>query len=274
MISTPRRWMFEVVFDYGEGHYREDAPDEDGRVLSQAHRSGTATGRCARPVLHLPLRLRGPHLPAVPPGADVPSLPRRAGRRTYLVRSTAFAYRRKADRLASLTRVVQSGHRRRQDGRYLTRSLPPLDLFYTAKPARRPISTVTRSTKSIRASLANLPAGIDGTDYRWLDLDGEGICRCPDRAGRCVVLQAQSRRRPVRAPSRPSRPGRRSRRSSGGRQQLHGSGRRRPSRSGRSRRRRSPGFYERTLDSGWAGFARSARCPCRIGPIPICASSI
>ena len=29
-------WMFEVVFDYGEGHYTEDAPDAQGRVFAQA----------------------------------------------------------------------------------------------------------------------------------------------------------------------------------------------------------------------------------------------
>jgi Salmonella virulence plasmid 65kDa B protein len=34
-------WLFEVVFDYGEGHYAEDAPDDEGRVL-------------ARPVCSLP----------------------------------------------------------------------------------------------------------------------------------------------------------------------------------------------------------------------------
>ena len=30
------QWMFEVVFDYGEGHYREEAPDEEGRVFAHA----------------------------------------------------------------------------------------------------------------------------------------------------------------------------------------------------------------------------------------------
>lgn len=30
------RWMFEVVFDYGEGHYDEEAPDEEGRVWVDA----------------------------------------------------------------------------------------------------------------------------------------------------------------------------------------------------------------------------------------------
>jgi hypothetical protein len=29
-------WMFEVVFDYGEGHYVEDEPDAEGRVFARA----------------------------------------------------------------------------------------------------------------------------------------------------------------------------------------------------------------------------------------------
>jgi hypothetical protein len=29
-------WMFEAVFDYGDGHYRDEPPDEHGRVLSHA----------------------------------------------------------------------------------------------------------------------------------------------------------------------------------------------------------------------------------------------
>jgi Salmonella virulence plasmid 65kDa B protein len=29
-------WMFDVVFDYGEGHYTEDAPDAQGRIFARA----------------------------------------------------------------------------------------------------------------------------------------------------------------------------------------------------------------------------------------------
>ncbi len=32
-------WMFEAVFDYGDGHYREEPPDESGLVLSHASAS-------------------------------------------------------------------------------------------------------------------------------------------------------------------------------------------------------------------------------------------
>jgi hypothetical protein len=51
-------WLFEVVFDYGEHNPDDPTPQE-----TQAH-------------FHLPRRLRGSHIPAVPAGANVPPLPR------------------------------------------------------------------------------------------------------------------------------------------------------------------------------------------------------
>jgi RHS repeat-associated protein len=169
------RWMFEVVFDYGEGHYREEPPDAEGRVLAHAHvepgsdwparkdafstyRSGfeIRTYRLCRRVLmfhHFPEEL---------------------GTESCLVRSTAFEYREKP--IGSfLARAVQSGHKRREDGRYLTRSLPPLDLFYTTSPLEDPAFQGYRLEDVDPESLANLPGGIDDTQYRLLDLDGEGI---------------------------------------------------------------------------------------------------
>ena len=70
---------------------------------------------------------------------------------------------------------MQSGHRRREDGRYLTSSLPPLDLFYTASPLEDPAFQGYQLRGCHSESLSNLPGGIDGDNYRLLDLDGEGI---------------------------------------------------------------------------------------------------
>jgi RHS repeat-associated protein len=169
------QWMFEVVFDYGEGHYREEPPDEEGRILAHAgveaggdwpvrrdpfssYRSGfeVRTYRLCRRVLmwhHFPDEL---------------------GTASCLVRSTAFHYHEKPVG-SFITRVVQSGHTLREDGRYLTRSLPPLDLFYSASPLEDPDFQHYRLQDVSEDSLANLPGGINGGTYRWLDLDGEGI---------------------------------------------------------------------------------------------------
>jgi RHS repeat-associated protein len=168
-------WMFEVVFDYGEGHYRDEQPDKDGRILAHAgtdaiqpwavrsdpfssYRSGfeIRTYRLCRRVLMF-------HHFAQELGTD-----------SYLVRSTAFHYHEK--HVGSfITRVVQSGHKLEKDGGYLTRSLPPLELSYTASPLEDPTFQGYQLQEVDADSLANLPGGIDGGTYRWIDLDGEGI---------------------------------------------------------------------------------------------------
>ena len=59
-------WMFEVVFDYGEGHYQEMAADADDRIFATATLKPPIGGQVAcapRSVLQLPQRVRGPHLP-------------------------------------------------------------------------------------------------------------------------------------------------------------------------------------------------------------------
>jgi RHS repeat-associated protein len=169
------QWMFSVVFDYGESHYHVDAPDREGQVFSRAdiapqrpwaaridafssYRSGfeIRTHRlCTRTMTfhHFPEQL---------------------GVENDLVRSTAFEYRQTGDS-AFIERIVQSGHKLRDDGRYLTTSLPPLDLAYIPSPLEQPHLESFRIIDVDRASLANLPAGLDGDAYRWLDLDGEGI---------------------------------------------------------------------------------------------------
>jgi RHS repeat-associated protein len=168
-------WMFNIVFDYGEGRYREESPDPEGRVLAQAgaeaevlwparldpfstFRSGfeVRTHRLCRHVLmfhHFPEHL----------GAD-----------ECLVRSTTFHYR-ECPFGSFIDRVVQAGHTRRPDGKYLTRALPALDLAYTRSPLEDSGFETFVPRDVDEESLANLPGGVDGQTYRWLDLDGEGI---------------------------------------------------------------------------------------------------
>ena len=61
----------------------------------------------------------------------------------------------------------------KQDGaRYLTyikKSLPPLEFDYSQ-------AIIQEEIKDIDAeSLENLPYGLDGANYQWVDLDGEGV---------------------------------------------------------------------------------------------------
>ena len=162
-------WLFELVFDYEEGHYEDLPVDAEARHFVRAtkdgsrewparrdpfssHRAGfeTRTYRLCRRALmfhHFPQEL----------GAD-----------DYLVRSTEFVYD-EGPVASFITSVTQSGYVRRDDGTYLKKSLPPLEFEYTK-------ATVQEEVREIDAeSLENLPVGLDGSQYQWIDLDGEGV---------------------------------------------------------------------------------------------------
>jgi RHS repeat-associated protein len=162
-------WLFEVVFDYDEGHYRALPQDAQGREFAQAtlmpsqswsvrkdpfssYRAGfdVRTYRLCRRVMmfhHFPDELGVPD---------------------YLVRATEFRYQETP--IASfITSVTQSGYRRRPNGAYLKRSLPSLDFDYSEATVQQEVREVDPE------SLANLPASVDGGRYQWLDLDGEGL---------------------------------------------------------------------------------------------------
>lgn len=162
-------WLFEVVFDYGEGHYETIPLDDEGRLLVRAYlgerqtwparqdafstyRAGfeIRTCRLCRRVLmfhHFPDEL---------------------GVEDCLVRSTNFEYE-EGPIATFLTSVVQSGYKRREDGTYLAKTLPPLELAYSRAELNAEIREMDQS------SLENLPEGLAGTKCRWVDLDGEGI---------------------------------------------------------------------------------------------------
>jgi RHS repeat-associated protein len=177
-LTTPE-WMFEVVFDYGEGHYQEVLPDAAGRTFATAtlrpppgskwpgrqdpfsnYRSAfeVRSHRLCRRVLlfhHFPDEL---------------------GSQDYLVRSTEFSYQEKRNG-SFISHVLQSGFKRTSQPtpRYLKRSLPPLEFGYSVSPLDD-LTFDQLPLKDVDAeSLENLPSGIDSNNYRWVDLDGESI---------------------------------------------------------------------------------------------------
>ena len=203
---TLASWMFEVVFDYDEAHY-EEVDLDPAKPKAEKHEyalasplSGTAWAvrpdpfsshragfevrtyrRCRRVLMFH-------HIPDLP-----------TGEKGYdgLVRSTEFDYadldytlpvtiedelaHQGSTRFASFIRAVtQSGYVRDdtqavvarngvQYFTYLKKSLPPIEFKYSKAVIQDQVLDLDP------ASLENLPAGLDGSTYQWIDLHGEGI---------------------------------------------------------------------------------------------------
>ncbi len=203
---TQASWMFEVVFDYDETHY-EEVDLDPARPEAEQHpfaRASASVGRswAVRPdpfsshragfEVHTYRRCR-----RVLMFHHIPDLP--TGEKGYdgLVRSTEFDYadldygqpvaiedelaHQGSTRFASFIRAVtQSGyvrddtqpvvvHNGVQYATYLKKSLPPLEFEYSKAAIQDQVLELDA------ASLENLPAGLDGKTYQWVDLDGEGV---------------------------------------------------------------------------------------------------
>lgn len=151
-------WLFEVVFDYGEHERENPAPNGLGTWTVRndpfsSYRSGfeVRTYRLCQRVLMFH------HFPD-----------ERGVGRSCLVRSTNFTYSR--DRIYSfLLAVTQTGYKRNPEGGYLQKSLPPVEFTYSEANINETVREVDST------SLENLPEGLDGTRYQWVDLDGEGL---------------------------------------------------------------------------------------------------
>jgi len=165
---TQQQWLFEVVFDYGEGHYTELTTDTEGRQFVTAAIAGTnpwprrqdpfSKYRSAFEVrtYRLCQRVLMFH-----------HFQEELGVADYLVRATELDYQ--SSPIASfVASVTQSGFVRQSNGSFLRRSLPALELEYSTATVQQTVQDVDSQ------SLENLPAGVDGLRYRWLDLDGEG----------------------------------------------------------------------------------------------------
>ncbi len=176
-------WLFEAVFDYDEGHVAALPSNPDDHRYIRAsdrptrpwptrpdsfsdHRAGfeiRTHRRCHRVLMFHNFAELGPE--------------------PCLVRSTEFHYDDAAlpfatideeldhagsTRIASfLCRATQAGHVRKDDGRYLTATLPPVEFTYSKA---RIDDTLRRLDQS---SAENLPVGVGG-QVQWVDLDGDG----------------------------------------------------------------------------------------------------
>lgn len=170
-------WLFQIVFDYGEHGTmatfstpwnadpsiitddvtvspKEDTPwgsrpDPHSRYVAGFEQR---THRLCRRVLMF-------HCMKVDEHGDEPCL----------VRSTDFNYD-KNEVATKLLGVTQTGYVRHKDDLfYRQRSLPANEYNYSKAEISSPPLDFDRK------SLRNLPQGVDGGTYRWIDLDGEGI---------------------------------------------------------------------------------------------------
>jgi hypothetical protein len=162
-------WLFEVVFDYDEGHCEllPAGPDGSQSVIAtidpqqdwllrqdpfSSYRAGfeIRTQRLCRRILMF-------HRFA------------ELGETPYLVRSTELSYR-EGPVLTYLTGATQRGYQRdARTGAYTFKSFPPTEFHYTEPRLADEIHYLDTE------SLENLPVGLDSALYQWLDLDGEGI---------------------------------------------------------------------------------------------------
>lgn len=182
---TQTDWMFEVVFDYGEGHF-EELPLDPAFAEAEQHHFVSASKlpdfpwdaeQRNWPVRHDPFSTyrAGFEIRAYRLCRRVlmfHHFPDELGRDDYLVRSTAFTYQESP--IASfITSVTQSGyvHKPTPDlqNRYLKKSLPSLEFEYSQPIIHDEVIEIDAE------SLENLPYGLDGATYRWVDLDGEGL---------------------------------------------------------------------------------------------------
>jgi len=290
-------WLFEVVFDYDEGHYSE-LPFDSARAEAEQHRFAQACvdsngnwrvrpdpfsvyrsgfevrsyRRCSRVLMFHRFAELDPNYA----GGTAPD--------PCLVRSTEFDYEDIVDferaalpaleaelghqgstRFASfIRRVIQSGYVRdharpveTRDGlryvTYLHKSLPPLEFEYSKAQIQDEVQELDEGSQQ------NLPIGLDGSVYQWVDLDGEGISGVLTKQAGAWFFKPNlggGKLGPVQVlRTQPSLFAQ----TASGEQLLDLSG------DGQldvvAFSRPVPGFYERTLEAGWESFRTFRNLP-------------
>jgi RHS repeat-associated protein len=164
-------WMFEVVFDYGE-HYIESGGTGDDQSQPTTVRIDDRQQQWA---------IRQDPFSSYRSGFEVRTyrlcqrvlmfhhFPGELGRDDYLVRATHFNYR-PGPSASFISAVTQSGYLwQTATNTYVKKSLPPVEFEYSA-------ATINETVREVDAgSLENIPYGLDGANYQWVDLDGEGL---------------------------------------------------------------------------------------------------
>lgn len=157
--STPNiadNWNFKVVLNYGEHDLDSLRPDLEVKSwsLRQDPFSNYLSGFEIRTYRLCKNILMFHHFEEL---GDYP----------VLVRSTNLIHKESAH-LTQLLSASQTGYILK-DGKYTSKSTPPVEYFYSEAKISNRIQSIDPN------SIENLPVGVDGGSYHWVDLDGEGI---------------------------------------------------------------------------------------------------
>ena len=201
-LTTRTDWLFETVFDYDENHY-EDVPLNQAVPAADQHQFVLGSIDPGTPWV-----VRPDPFSTYRAGFEVRTYRRcrrvlvfhrfqELGAEPCLVKSTEFEYadfdyakpftvedelnHKGSTRIASFIRSVrQSGYLAdsppvvtQKNGvnyvKYLKKSLPDVEFDYSQ-------AIIDETVRDVDAdSLESLPYGVDGGNYQWLDLDGEGV---------------------------------------------------------------------------------------------------
>ncbi|MEI6706020.1 MAG: SpvB/TcaC N-terminal domain-containing protein [Methylococcales bacterium] len=166
------KWLFEVVFDYGDHDENNPLPIEDGTKW-QVRNDPFSSYRAGFEVRTYRLCQRVLMFHHFPDEQEVGL--------NCLIRSTNFTYSyeknpndSKNPIFSLLLSATQTGYKRNGSSSYLSKSLPPLEFEYSSvltpeQLLQQPIRTIDNK------SLENIPSGLSGANYQWVDLDGEGL---------------------------------------------------------------------------------------------------
>lgn len=161
----PTDWCFEVVFDYGEHATQAPTPAEINPWICRLDPFSTYRPTFEVRTYRICQRVLMFH--NFPDDENVGA--------NCLVRSTDLVHASSppADPTqpfySYLLSASQSGYTPNGAGGYISKSLPSIDFTYTE-------AVVDETVRDLDPeSQMNLPNGMDGSHYRWVDLDGEGV---------------------------------------------------------------------------------------------------
>ena len=163
--ALPADWLFSMVLDYGDHASEPPTPQADQPWPLRPDPFSTYRSsfevRTYRRIQRLLFFHNFPDEPTAGPNC--------------LIRSLDFVYSDqqtppdpRSPIYTFLVSVTQTGYRQSDQGP-VTRAMPPLEFTYSQPEIQQDVLTLDPDSQG------NLPEGLDGSRFRWVDLDGEGL---------------------------------------------------------------------------------------------------